>query len=124
VTWFQERGTITISAVEENGFIKISVEDTGIGIPKDVQEKLFSAFTQGGEDIQRQYVGSGLGLYVTQKLLELMNGKIFLQWSELGKGSCFSFILPKSNETLENIKYYTTFNELLWNGTLFVFKEK
>lgn len=101
---FTERGIITISAVEENEFIKVSVEDTGIGISEDVQGKLFNAFTQGGEDIQSQYGGSGLGLYVTQKLLELMKGEIFLQWSEFGKGSCFSFILPKSNEILEDIK--------------------
>lgn len=93
---FTTKGTVTLSADEEGDFVKISVEDTGIGIPKEKQEKLFHAFSQAEEETSIQYGGSGLGLYISRQLLKRMNGQIFLEWSDLQKGTCFSFLLPKT----------------------------
>lgn len=100
---FTERGTVTLSAAEDDKFVKITIEDTGIGISKEKQERLFNAFTQGDAEIPKQYGGSGLGLYISRQLLERMNGCVFLEWSEPEKGTCFSFNLPKSNEKPVNM---------------------
>ncbi len=69
----------------------IDVSDTGIGIPDAQQEKIFLAFTQQ-ENQSVEYGGTGLGLTICQKLLQLMNGRIFVSSKE-GEGSCFSIIL-------------------------------
>jgi len=94
---FTERGNVTLSALEDEQFVKFMIEDTGLGIAKEKQEKLFNAFTQGDDEISRQYGGSGLGLYISRQLLERMNGTIFLEWSEPEKGTCISFRLPKAS---------------------------
>lgn len=93
---FTENGTITLFAEENEAFIKVSIKDTGIGIPKEKQKNLFNAFTQAETDIFTNYGGNGLGLYISKQLLERMNGRIFLEWSEPQKGTCFSFLLPKA----------------------------
>lgn len=93
---FTAKGTIILSAEEKGDFVKVSIEDTGIGISKEKQGKLFHAFTQAEDEISIQYGGSGLGLYVSRQLLKRMNGQIFLEWSEPQKGTCFSFLLPKT----------------------------
>ncbi|MGO0061328.1 ATP-binding protein [Brevibacillus fluminis] len=95
---FTERGAIVVTASEDEHAVTIQVEDTGIGIPKERQGTLFRAFSQGGAEISREYGGSGLGLYISRQLLARMNGKLRLEWSEPGKGSCFSFTLPKCVE--------------------------
>jgi len=67
-----------------------SVHDTGVGISKDNISKLFSAFTQADESISRKFGGTGLGLSISLQLVELMNGKIWVD-SKLGTGSTFYF---------------------------------
>jgi len=74
---------------EKNYLISIAVQDTGIGISKENQNKLFTAFNQGDTSVTRRYGGSGLGLVICKKLAEAMHGKISLS-SELNKGSTFS----------------------------------
>ncbi len=65
------------------------VDDTGIGIAPDVQERLFSRFSQADSTVTRRYGGTGLGLSISQTLSELMGGQLTLVESKLGKGSCF-----------------------------------
>lgn len=95
---FTHQGGLTVSAslVEENAS-KVTVEvccrDTGIGIPQDKQEKLFSVFTQADSSTTRQFGGTGLGLSISQKLVEMMGGDIWLR-SKVGQGSAFYFLLP------------------------------
>jgi len=70
-----------------------TITDDGIGIAKDKQARLFEAFVQADESMTREFGGSGLGLSICQKIVNLLGGEIKLK-SELGKGSEFSFILP------------------------------
>lgn len=73
--------------------LTISVEDTGIGIPEASKSKIFGAFSQVDGSSRRVHGGSGLGLTISKKLAEIMNGQITFE-SELGKGSTFTFSCP------------------------------
>ncbi|MCL1903421.1 MAG: response regulator [Oscillospiraceae bacterium] len=72
--------------------IRISVTDTGIGISEENQKKLFSAFVQAENGISREYGGTGLGLVISKRIIELMGGDITVA-SILGKGSVFTFTM-------------------------------
>ncbi|MEW6989072.1 response regulator [Colwelliaceae bacterium 6441] len=80
----------------EQSLLTIKVQDTGIGIERDNQDKLFSAFSQVDSSTTRQYGGTGLGLAIIKKLSECMSGDVKLQ-SELGKGSVFTCHLVVGN---------------------------
>ena len=95
---FTHQGEITISAQEEKGQIRISVKDTGIGIPKDKQESIFRAFEQVDGSIAREYGGTGLGLSVTKSLVEFHGGKIWFESTEK-LGTTFHFTLPISEDS-------------------------
>ena len=81
-----------ISKDKDFSTIKVSIKDTGIGIPKDKFELIFEKFTQADNQITRKFGGSGLGLVITSKLLRLMDSVIELQ-SEVNVGSTFAFKL-------------------------------
>ena len=76
-----------------NDFIEITVADTGIGIKAEDLPKLFQAFTQLESAFTKEFQGTGLGLSLTRKLVELHGGRIWVE-SEYGKGSRFMFTLP------------------------------
>jgi len=95
---FTDSGSITIELDinEIKGkqiFLILSVTDTGIGIPDQEQQKIFSNFTQLDSSITRQYDGTGLGLSICRHLLDLMGGSIEVN-SNSGMGSCFTCRLP------------------------------
>ncbi|MET0028220.1 MAG: transporter substrate-binding domain-containing protein [Candidatus Thiodiazotropha sp.] len=95
---FTEKGEVTIQVNEleregERVRLKFSIEDTGIGIPRDQVERLFDAFTQLDGSTTRRYGGSGLGLNISQQLVHLMGGRLEVD-STPGRGSRFSFVLP------------------------------
>jgi CheY-like chemotaxis protein len=73
-------------------FRSFAVKDTGIGIPKDRMDRLFHSFSQVDVSTTRKYGGTGLGLAISRKLVDLMNGKIWVE-SEPGKGSTFHFTI-------------------------------
>ena len=76
-----------------NEWVKISVADTGPGIPSDEANRIFDKFYQVTQPEKQKAMGTGLGLSITKALVEMHGGKIWLE-SEVGKGSIFSFILP------------------------------
>ena len=94
---FTEKGSITLTGkVLEKGKSKtllLELSDTGIGISKEKQELIFKEFTQAEDNTSKKYGGYGLGLTITKKLIQLLNGTISLK-SELGKGSTFILKLP------------------------------
>ncbi|ERI90058.1 ATPase/histidine kinase/DNA gyrase B/HSP90 domain protein [Clostridiales bacterium oral taxon 876 str. F0540] len=93
---FTHKGKITISYKIINNFIEICIQDTGIGIPKDKLNKIFSIYEQV-DGIGEKYGGTGLGLYITKNLIELHGGSIHVSSKE-GEGSVFSFTLPLCSE--------------------------
>lgn len=78
---------------EEGDYIEISVEDTGIGIKPEDFDKLFKEFSRIEPAYESEYEGTGLGLALTKKLIELCGGTIWVE-SDLGKGSKFTFVIP------------------------------
>jgi CheY-like chemotaxis protein len=96
---FTLNGGVTISAdVIVDGkelLIKTDVTDTGIGIPEKYQRLIFEPFRQASEGLSRNYTGTGLGLTLTRKFIELINGSISVESTE-GSGSTFSVTLPFS----------------------------
>ena len=91
---FTERGGVTVIAKRLNSGEKIrvrfEVQDTGVGIPKDATQKIFHRYQQQDESTTRIYGGTGLGLNISQQLVELMGGKIDVH-SELNEGTTFFF---------------------------------
>lgn len=88
---------------QSDQMLKFSVTDTGIGIPKDKQSKIFEKFTQADSSITRQFGGTGLGLSIAYAMVDLMGGKITID-SEEGRGATFSFVIrgEKCNETVDD----------------------
>jgi PAS domain S-box-containing protein len=84
---------IRVERAEAQGQVRFVVADTGIGMPPEVQARLFGRFAQGGPETARRYGGSGLGLMICKRLVGLMGGRIVLT-SAPGKGSTFSFEIP------------------------------
>ena len=95
VKFTPEGGRIGIDARQTDGSVEISVSDTGVGIAAEDQPKVFEEFRQVGADYAHKVEGTGLGLTLAKKFVELHGGKIWLD-SEVGKGSTFTFTLPIS----------------------------
>ncbi|RXG22052.1 hybrid sensor histidine kinase/response regulator [Leeuwenhoekiella aequorea] len=95
---FTDAGSITVTAALDKKDLKISIKDTGIGIAKHKQKLIFQEFSQAEDHISQKYGGFGLGLSISQKLADLLNGKLLLE-SDLGKGSSFTLIIPIEKST-------------------------
>lgn len=91
---FTASGSVSISAERHVDHLHVSVKDSGIGIPADKVESVFLSFEQVSAERAEQYGGAGLGLAITRQLVERMNGKIWIAWSEVGKGTEVVFSLP------------------------------
>ncbi|MCX7875270.1 MAG: ATP-binding protein [Melioribacteraceae bacterium] len=90
---FTETGYVNLKIeIEEDNNLKVTVEDSGIGISEKDKENIFKEFKQVDSSFSRKYSGAGLGLAICKRYLKLMNSELYLE-SELGKGSKFYFIL-------------------------------
>ena len=98
---FTDSGYVKLGYSINGNFCKISVEDSGIGIPSEKFDEVFQSFTKLEHGRSRIYEGTGLGLAIVKKLISLLGGEIWLE-SELGKGTVFYFTLPLSNATTTN----------------------
>jgi signal transduction histidine kinase/CheY-like chemotaxis protein len=90
---YTEQGGVTIKAGKKDQSVEVQVIDTGIGIPKTKQERLFDPFYQVDGSIRRKYGGTGLGLSISKNIVELHNGRMWVE-SEEGAGTTFIFQLP------------------------------
>jgi signal transduction histidine kinase len=93
VKFTPEGGRIGVTATRTDDAVQIAVSDTGIGIAPEDLEAVFEEFRQVGTDVAKKREGTGLGLALSRKFVELHGGKIRVE-SEVGKGSTFSFTLP------------------------------
>jgi len=92
---FTPKGNIIVSAKLAGDFVEIVVKDNGVGIPEDKLDKIFDSYEQLDAEISREYIGTGLGLTISKKLVELHNGTIRVE-SKLKEGSSFIFTMPIS----------------------------
>jgi signal transduction histidine kinase len=90
---FTERGEIKVAAWQENGNLKLTVSDTGIGMKKEALNYIFEEFRQADMSSTRRYGGTGLGLAIVKRFINLMGGDIGVE-SEVGKGSKFTITIP------------------------------
>ena len=91
---FSEKGFIKINAeISESKLLIIKIEDTGIGIALEKQQLIFEEFTQADQNIEKKYGGTGLGLTISKKIIEILGGNLSLK-SQIEKGSLFQIQLP------------------------------
>lgn len=106
---FTEKGKVSLK-IENEGIknnsiqLKFSIEDTGIGISKEYVESIFESFTQAGTDTARKYGGTGLGLTISKQLVDLMDGKIYVE-SQPNVGTTFyveiCFVIAKNQNSIK-----------------------
>lgn len=91
---YTPEGSITIALTGDDNVIQIQVKDTGAGIPEEDLPHLFQKFYRVDSSMTRTIGGTGLGLYISRKIVEMYNGHIWVE-SQLGKGSTFFINLPR-----------------------------
>ncbi len=97
VKFTQVGGKIILKSItDENGDVEISVKDSGIGIKKDDLDRIFNPFEQVEKNLSRRYQGTGLGLSLSKKFVELHGGKIWAESPGEGQGATFYFKVPVS----------------------------
>jgi signal transduction histidine kinase len=90
---YSDEGRIEVRIQQEDGRMRFSVSDEGLGIPTEEHDRIFDKFHRLDPDMTHGVGGTGLGLYICRELVERMNGRIWVE-SERGKGATFSFELP------------------------------
>ncbi len=101
---YTENGKITVSLTGKDSIVQIRVQDSGIGIPSEDIPHLFEKFYRVDTTATRTINGTGLGLYICRKIIELYNGRIWVD-SKLGKGSTFYINLPRiSSKTAQELQ--------------------
>ncbi len=106
---YTEKGSISLFLKNDENFVYVSIQDTGVGIESTEIPKIFQRFYRIDNSRSRSQEGSGLGLYIAKDLIEKMHGKVFVH-SEVGKGSTFSFSLPVNKENKTPLHRDTQFS--------------
>lgn len=94
IKFTDDDGKISLGAEVAGDRVRITVADTGVGIPPDFNDKLFGKFAQAVTGREGKLRGTGLGLYISRELARAMGGDLILAESQVGKGSIFALILP------------------------------
>lgn len=111
------RLSVTLVEVQDkNIYIQFQVADNGIGIPEDKQSEIFDSFSQGSIEINRKYGGTGLGLTIVKRLVELLGGTLSLN-SKVGLGTTFTFSLPFQVDENETVTHYSELPYSILNDT-------
>jgi signal transduction histidine kinase len=97
VKFTRKGGRVDIHGAREGHMMRVSVSDTGVGVPPEDLPRLFDKYEQASTRAPRSERGTGLGLYITRQLVELHGGEITVE-SEVGKGSTFSFTIPVAED--------------------------
>ncbi len=90
---FTTKGKVGLRCSRDSKFVHFAVQDTGVGIPREVQDKIFREFSQADDSTTRKFGGTGLGLAISKRFCEMMGGSIRLE-STTGVGTTFFFDLP------------------------------
>lgn len=98
-------GKITISLADKKTEVEFKIKDTGVGIPKDQQKRVFTKFFRGANVIRMETEGSGLGVFISKNIVEAHGGKMWFE-SEEGKGTAFYFTLPVGEELEDFLKEF------------------
>lgn len=93
IKYTKGQGEVKITLLAEKDFVRVSVSDTGVGIPKSQQRHIFQKFFRSDNVMKNQTVGTGLGLFIAKAIIEQSGGKIWFE-SEEGRGTTFYFTLP------------------------------
>jgi signal transduction histidine kinase len=91
--YYTPKGDVTVTLDRAKDKVRLEVKDTGIGVPKEAREKLFTKFFRAGNAQMVRPDGTGLGLYLAKRVIEDQGGTIIFESVE-GKGSTFGFELP------------------------------
>jgi len=124
---FTEKGSVEFGYLinEDKSNIEFFVRDTGIGIPKDKQDIIFDRFRQVQEGSTRKYGGTGIGLYISKHIIELLGGDIWFE-SEVGQGTTFHFSLPYNESKNVNdgsVVFKAKNPEYKWEGKTILIAE-
>jgi len=108
---YTEEGRVAVSVSRDDGYVVVSVADTGIGIPLEYRETIFEEFGRVDASTTRKVDGLGLGLSISRRLVELHGGRIWLE-SEVGIGSVFHFSLPVDGHLSTDVEEEVTRQQL------------
>ena len=109
IKFSEEGGSILVEIFSNKTWVGIKVKDDGIGIPLNIQDKIFDRFVQGDKSMRRKKEGSGIGLSLVKSLVELMDGKIYLQ-SDGKSGTEFTVLLPNKLVEEEDKKVHKDYH--------------
>jgi two-component system phosphate regulon sensor histidine kinase PhoR/two-component system sensor histidine kinase VicK len=109
IKYSNEGGIVNVTASSDEGFVKVSVEDRGIGMPGSVVSNLFHKFYRSHRS-RETVAGTGIGLYICKAIVESHGGKISVRSTE-GEGSTFEFILPIYSTVAEKLQSNNNSNE-------------
>lgn len=98
IKYNRQGGKVTVSVSDETDFVKVSVQDNGIGISEDDQTHVFDRFFRARDGVRKKIEGTGLGLAIAQGIIEKHHGRIWVE-SQLNEGTTFHFTLPMPAET-------------------------
>lgn len=124
---FTEEGTVTLGVKQVKkkksiSVLEFSIQDTGIGIPKDRMDRLFKSFSQVDSSTTRKFGGTGLGLAISRQLSELMGGSMWVQ-SEEGSGSTFLFTIQTESIQPNSAHLSSSLLELLRNKSVLLIND-